>query len=34
MFESNFLVDKGSYPFGNGRNTLKRLTAHASPTER
>lgn len=34
MFESNFPVDKGSYPFGNGWNAFKRLTAHASTTER
>jgi L-fuconolactonase len=30
MFESNFPVDKGSYPFSNGWNAFKRLTAQAS----
>jgi predicted TIM-barrel fold metal-dependent hydrolase len=30
MFESNFPVDKGSYPFSNGWNAFKRLTADAS----
>ncbi|MCY0853186.1 amidohydrolase family protein [Cupriavidus sp. D39] len=34
MFESNFPVDKGSYPYSNGWNAFKRLTANASPTER
>lgn len=34
MFESNFPVDKGSYPFSNGWNAFKRLTAQASPGER
>ncbi|WP_175714178.1 amidohydrolase family protein [Burkholderia ambifaria] len=34
MFESNFPVDKGSYSYVNGWNAFKRLTAHASPTER
>lgn len=34
MFESNFPVDKGSYPFSNGWNAFKRLTAHASEHER
>ena len=34
MFESNFPVDKGSYPYSNGWNAFKRLTAEASPDER
>jgi L-fuconolactonase len=34
MFESNFPVDKGSYPFSNGWNAFKRLTAQASDGER
>ncbi|MFL6702028.1 MAG: amidohydrolase family protein [Paraburkholderia graminis] len=34
MFESNFPVDKGSYPYSNGWNAFKRLTAHASAGER
>ena len=34
MFESNFPVDKGSYPYSNGWNAFKRLTAQASPGER
>lgn len=34
MFESNFPVDKGSYSYVNGWNAFKRLTAHASPSER
>lgn len=34
MFESNFPVDKGSYPYSNGWNAFKRLTAHASVAER
>ncbi|SIT48061.1 Amidohydrolase 2 [Paraburkholderia ribeironis] len=34
MFESNFPVDKGSYPYSNGWNALKRLTAQASADER
>jgi L-fuconolactonase len=34
MFESNFPVDKGSYPFSNGWNAFKRLTVHASESER
>ena len=34
MFESNFPVDKGSYPYSNGWNAFKRLTADASATER
>ncbi|MEM5402687.1 amidohydrolase family protein [Paraburkholderia unamae] len=34
MFESNFPVDKGSYPFSNGWNAFKKLTAHASAGER
>ncbi|AQH03861.1 amidohydrolase (plasmid) [Burkholderia sp. KK1] len=34
MFESNFPVDKGSYPFSNGWNAFKRLTVQASPQER
>ncbi|MGF6547009.1 L-fuconolactonase [Paraburkholderia youngii] len=34
MFESNFPVDKGSYPFSNGWNAFKKLTAQASPAER
>lgn len=34
MFESNFPVDKGSYPYSNGWNAFKRLTASASPAER
>ncbi|WP_347555640.1 amidohydrolase family protein [Robbsia sp. KACC 23696] len=34
MFESNFPVDKGSYPFSNGWNAFKRLTAQASTEER
>jgi predicted TIM-barrel fold metal-dependent hydrolase len=34
MFESNFPVDKGSYPFSNGWNAFKRLTAQASAAER
>jgi predicted TIM-barrel fold metal-dependent hydrolase len=34
MFESNFPVDKGSYPYSNGWNAFKRLTADAGATER
>ncbi|MFM0326180.1 amidohydrolase family protein [Caballeronia glebae] len=34
MFESNFPVDKGSYPFNNGWNAFKRLTAHSGAGER
>lgn len=34
MFESNFPVDKGSYPFSNGWNAFKRLTAGASTQDR
>ncbi|GAB7549524.1 amidohydrolase family protein [Cupriavidus sp. 8B] len=34
MFESNFPVDKGSYPYSNGWNAFKRLTSQASPAER
>jgi L-fuconolactonase len=34
MFESNFPVDKGSYPFSNGWNAFKKLTAQASADER
>ncbi|WP_061127029.1 amidohydrolase family protein [Caballeronia catudaia] len=34
MFESNFPVDKGSYPFSNGWNAFKRLTMQASAAER
>jgi predicted TIM-barrel fold metal-dependent hydrolase len=34
MFESNFPVDKGSYPYSNGWNAFKRLTAQARPDER
>ncbi|QIE30029.1 Amidohydrolase (plasmid) [Caballeronia sp. SBC1] len=34
MFESNFPVDKGSYPFSNGWNAFKRLTAQASAEDR
>lgn len=34
MFESNFPVDKGSYPYSNGWNAFKRLTAQASAGER
>lgn len=34
MFESNFPVDKGSYPFSNGWNAFQRLTAQASSQER
>ncbi len=34
MFESNFPVDKGSYPYSNGWNAFKRLTAQASAAER
>ncbi len=34
MFESNFPVDKGSYPYSNGWNAFKRLTAKAGPAER
>jgi predicted TIM-barrel fold metal-dependent hydrolase len=34
MFEGNFPVDKGSYPYSNGWNAFKRLTAHASADER
>jgi predicted TIM-barrel fold metal-dependent hydrolase len=34
MFESNFPVDKGSYPYSNGWNAFKRLTAQASHGER
>ncbi|MFB9128358.1 amidohydrolase [Paraburkholderia dipogonis] len=34
MFESNFPVDKGSYPYSNGWNAFKRLTAQASADER
>jgi predicted TIM-barrel fold metal-dependent hydrolase len=34
MFESNFPVDKGSYPYSNGWNAFKRLTEQASHGER
>lgn len=34
MFESNFPVDKGSYPFSNGWNAFKRITSQASADER
>jgi predicted TIM-barrel fold metal-dependent hydrolase len=34
MFESNFPVDKGSYPYSNGWNAFKRLTAQATASER
>ncbi|WP_345889866.1 amidohydrolase family protein [Paraburkholderia sp. Cy-641] len=34
MFESNFPVDKGSYPYSNGWNAFKRLTRQASAEER
>jgi L-fuconolactonase len=34
MFESNFPVDKGSYPYSNGWNAFKRLTVDASAEER
>ncbi len=34
MFESNFPVDKGSYPYSNGWNAFKRLTAQTSAEER
>jgi len=34
MFESNFPVDKGSYPYSNGWNAFKRLTAQASVQDR
>lgn len=34
MFESNFPVDKGSYPYSNGWNAFKRLTAQASAQDR
>ncbi|BFG79476.1 amidohydrolase family protein [Paraburkholderia terrae] len=34
MFESNFPVDKGSYPYSNGWNAFKRLTAQAGHGER
>lgn len=34
MFESNFPVDKGSYPFSNGWNAFKKLTAQAGADER
>jgi L-fuconolactonase len=34
MFESNFPVDKGSYPFSNGWNAFKKLTAQDSASER
>ncbi|AFT90545.1 amidohydrolase family protein [Paraburkholderia phenoliruptrix] len=34
MFESNFPVDKGSYPYNNGWNAFKLLTAQASVQER
>lgn len=34
MFESNFPVDKGSYPFSNGWNAFKRLTTDASAQDR
>jgi len=34
MFESNFPVDKGSYPYSNGWNAFKRLTARAGAAER
>lgn len=34
MFESNFPVDKGSYPYSNGWNAFKRMTAGASADER
>jgi L-fuconolactonase len=34
MFESNFPVDKGSYPYSNGWNAVKRMTARASADER
>lgn len=34
MFESNFPVDKGSYPYATGWNAFKRLTAGCSAAER
>lgn len=34
MFESNFPVDKGSYPYATAWNAFKRLTANGSPEER
>lgn len=34
MFESNFPVDKGSYPYATLWNAFKRLTASATATER
>lgn len=34
MFESNFPVDKGSYPYATGWNAFKRLTAQCSADER
>jgi len=34
MFESNFPVDKGSYPYSNGWNAFKRLTAQTSVQDR
>jgi L-fuconolactonase len=34
MFESNFPVDKGSYPFNNGWNAFKQMTSQMSESER
>ncbi|MES5486970.1 amidohydrolase family protein [Bradyrhizobium sp. INPA03-11B] len=34
MFESNFPVDKGSYGYGSVWNAFKRLTRHASESDR
>ncbi|GJH30268.1 amidohydrolase [Caballeronia novacaledonica] len=34
MFESNFPVDKGSYPFSNGWNAFKQMTRQASTEDR
>ncbi|MCC8939519.1 amidohydrolase family protein [Bradyrhizobium sp. Arg68] len=34
MFESNFPVDKGSYGYGSVWNAFKRLTRHASTSDR
>jgi predicted TIM-barrel fold metal-dependent hydrolase len=34
MFESNFPVDKGAYPYAAYWNACKRLTANASPAEK
>ncbi|MGV7218066.1 amidohydrolase family protein [Bradyrhizobium sp. UFLA05-112] len=34
MFESNFPVDKGSYGYGSAWNAFKRLTRHASESDR